>query len=67
LDHDPAIKRFCDLASRIHQALNEGELADYHGLVELSEEATRYELERQELKRILNRRYGANTPEPFAP
>jgi hypothetical protein len=65
LDHDPAIKRF--LASRIHQAFNEGELADYHGPVELSEEAIRDEIEQQELQRILVRRYGANTPEVITP
>jgi hypothetical protein len=67
LDHDPAIRRFCDLATRLHHALNEGELADYHGPVELSEEATRDELEKRELKRVLVRRYGANAPEVIAP
>jgi hypothetical protein len=63
LDHDPAIQRFCELSSRLHRALNEGELADYFGEVELSEEATRDELERQRLQVLLNRRYGSNTPE----
>ena len=66
-NHDPAVKRFCELCSRLHRALNEGELADYHGAVELSKEATRDELEREKLQRVLNRRYGRNTAETFAP
>ena len=64
LDRDPAIKRFCELSTRLHDALNEGDLADYHGEVELSESATRDELERRRLQQVLQQRYGANSPEP---
>jgi len=64
LDRDPAIKRFCELSSRFHRALNEGELADYYGPITLSEEASRDEIERANLQLLLVRRYGANSPEP---
>jgi hypothetical protein len=62
LDRDPAIKRFCDLSAKYHRAVNEGDLAEYHGPVTLSEQATRDEIEREQLKMLLVRRYGANNP-----
>jgi hypothetical protein len=66
LDRDPAIKRFCDLSTRLHNALNEGDLAYFHGEVELSEAATRDELERRELQKRIQQKYGANSPEPMS-
>jgi hypothetical protein len=65
LDRDPAIKRFCQLSAKYHRAINEGEFADYHGPIMLSEEATREEIEREQLQMLLVRRYGANSPEPI--
>jgi hypothetical protein len=67
LDRDPAIKRFCELSTLYHRALNEGDLADYHGPVTLSEQATRHEMERQQLQILLMRRYGPNSPEHLTP
>jgi hypothetical protein len=67
LDRDPAIKRFCELSAKDHRAVNEGELADYHGPVMLSEQATRDEIERYQLLMLLVRRYGANCPESISP
>ena len=67
LGRDPAIKRFCELSAKYYRAANEGELADYHGPVILSEQATRYEMERHELQAASCRRYDANSPDPISP
>ena len=63
LDRDPAIKRFCELGALIHRGLNEGELAFYHGEIELTPTIQRYHAEREQLGARLRHRYGANRPE----
>jgi hypothetical protein len=63
LCHDPDVKRFIELSDLYHQALNEGDLADYYGEIELSERASLNEIEREQVQQRLIRRYGANRPE----
>jgi hypothetical protein len=65
LNHDPAIKRFCELATLMHDEQNRGDLADYHGPIMFTERMQRIDTERQQLGLLLQRRYGINAPEPL--
>ncbi len=60
------IKRFCELATLIHKELNKGDLAFYHGTIELSDQCRRYRAEQAELQLWLWRKYGRTEPEPRA-
>jgi hypothetical protein len=64
LDRDPAIKRFCELCTQMHEEQNRDELADYHGPITFTETMKRIDGERQYLGALLQHRYGKNTPEP---
>ncbi len=63
LDRDPRIKRFLDLAHLMFVEVNRGELADYHGQIEATQQMLRYQREQAALYLLLQRRYGVNSPE----
>ncbi len=63
LAHDPAIKRFCELATLMYREQNRGDLAEYHGPIVFTECMQRIDRERQQLGLLLRRRYGTNTTE----
>ena len=67
LDRDPTIKRFCELATLMHNEQNRGELADYHGPIVFTERMQRIQQEQRQLGMLLQRRYGRNPPEALAP
>lgn len=63
LNHDPAVRRFCELAAQMHKEQNRGALADYYGPIVFTERMQSIDAERQHLGLLLQRRYGVNTPE----
>jgi hypothetical protein len=67
LSQDASVRRFCELGTKYHRALNQGDLANLHGTIRFEGEAARQlhliERERADLQFKLAQKYGPWRPE----